>query len=511
MFIKPCLLIATATTLLFAPLAAQAQDASALLDLLVKKKIVTEREAQELRADLAKQNSATNSAAQNNSGGATVTVNSGDKWKLSTPITEIELYGDARVRFEARSAETGAPNTLDSAHDTLQRNRERYRLRIGLRGTLADDWFFGIRLETGQNPRSPNVTFGDDTSTTSPGGGGPSARGSDGISVGQAYVGYKGFPDVTLTAGKMPNPFVSTTMVWDADINPEGIAEQWKHTFKLGGGSAAAQSYSKEGTDVVTTKTAATDGMTLDVFANFAQFVYDDVNPDNPVGPSPKGVPNTDAFMLGWQVGAKLNFNKNTYVQVAPSLYNYSGAGDTFNRLYSGDPDLRIGTPLTRTSRNQTGINSLLVYDMPVEFGWSWAGLPFRIFGDFAVNMDGDQRAAAAGHPDKADQRYAYQVGVGVGKIKAKHDWALSAWWQHTEQYALDPNLVDSDVFDSRVNMEGVAVQGGYALSDAITLNLTYAYGHQADRALGTGGVGDIGLNPLRNFQVFQADLNMKF
>jgi len=30
-----------------------------------------------------------------------------------------------------------------------------------------DDWFFGIRLETSQSPRSTNVTFGDDTSGSS--------------------------------------------------------------------------------------------------------------------------------------------------------------------------------------------------------------------------------------------------------------------------------------------------------------------------------------------------------
>lgn len=507
MLIKPCLLMGTITTLLFAPLA-RAQDASALLDLLVKKKIVTEKEAQSLRADLAKQRNASNSATQTSSAASTATVSSGDKWKLSTPLTEIELYGDARVRFESRSGETGAPSTLDPAHDTVQRNRERYRLRIGLRGTLADDWFFGVRLETSQNPRSTNVTFGDDTSTTSAGGGGPFAKSSDGISVGQAYLGSKGLKDFTFTVGKMPNPFVSTLMVWDADINPEGLAEQWKHTFKLGGASSP-KVQSKDGKDIIAPKPA--DGMTLDLFANFAQFVYDDANPENPIGPSPRGIPNTDAWMLGWQVGAKLNFDKHTYLQVATTLYNYTGAGDTFNRLYSGDPDILIGTPPTRTSLNQTGINSLLVYDMPFEFGWTMAKIPFRIFGDFAVNLDADERAAAAGHPENGDQRYAYQIGIGAGKIKAKRDWAVNVWWQHTEQYSLDPNLVDSDIFDSRVNMEGVALQGGYALSDAITLNLTYAYGRQSDLSLGTGGAGDTSLNPLRDYQLFQADLNWKF
>ena len=76
----------------------------------------------------------------------------------------------------------------------------------------------------------------------------------------------------------------------------------------------------------------------------------------------------------------------------------------------------------------------------------------------------------------------------------------------------LDANLVDSDIFDSRVNMEGFAVQAGYAISDAVTFNLTYGYGRQNDRDLGTGGVGDaFSLNPLRKYNIFQADLSVKF
>ena len=60
--------------------------------------------------------------------------------------------------------------------------------------------------------------------------------------------------------------------------------------------------------------------------------------------------------------------------------------------------------------------------------------------------------------------------------------------------------------------MEGVAVRGGYALSDAVIFNLTYGYGKQIDHDLGTGGTGDaFALNPLRKYQIFQADLNVKF
>jgi hypothetical protein len=48
-------------------------------------------------------------------------------------------------------------------------------------------------------------------------------------------------------------------------------------------------------------------------------------------------------------------------------------------------------------------------------------------------------------------------------------------------------------------------------LADAIVFNLTYAYGWRVDNALGTGGIGDIAINPLDQYQLFQADLSVKF
>jgi hypothetical protein len=500
MFFKKFIFAAAVAGFILGGVATHAQDSGALLDLLVKKGLITDQEAEDVRADLVKETAATPAG----------------KWKLSTPLTELELYGDTRMRYEIRTAEAGPPDTLTRPGDNTQRNRFRYRLRLGLRGTLVDDWFFGLRLETSTNPRSTNVTFGDDSGVN-----GPFSKDSDRISVGQAYLGYRGIRDLTLTAGRMPNPFVTTLMTWDADINPEGLAEQWKHTFNLSfGGSrsvAAVESMGKDGKTVSTaTETTPPHSMTIDVFANFAQFVYDDSNPENTLGPAPNGVPNRDAFLLGWQIGAKINFTKTVYLQLAPTIYNYTGSGDSFNKHFVGDPAFNVVDPATGTvttiTPNQTGINSLLVFDMPAEFGWTFHEIPMRIFGDFAVNFDGDDRADAAGHPDKGDQRYAYQIGLGIGKLKAKNDWQLAAFYQHVDQFALDPNLVDSDIFDSRVNMEGFVVQGGYALSDAVTFNLTYGYGQQSDRDLGSGGIGDaFSLNPLRKYSIFQADLSVKF
>src|SRR5947207_12819222 len=127
MLTKKFVLIAVIFSFLVAPMSMlRAQDAGALLDLLVRKKLITDQEAEEVRGELTKEAATT----------------SGGKWKLSAPITEIELYGDARLRYEVRTAQSGRPDTITPPGENTQRNRARYRLRLGLRGTLAADSFF---------------------------------------------------------------------------------------------------------------------------------------------------------------------------------------------------------------------------------------------------------------------------------------------------------------------------------------------------------------------------------
>jgi hypothetical protein len=415
MFAKTITRVALVAVLAFGAFrTAQAQDAGALIDLLVRKKILSDQEAEELRGELTKEFSATPAG----------------KLKLSQPLTELELYGDARVRYEHRGGRTkntgpvAAPGAgVAGVNDWQERGRPRYRLRLGLRGTLLDDWFFGLRLETASSPRSTNVTFGGDS------GSGPFAKNDDGLFLGQAYIGYRGIRDTTLTFGRMPMPLVTTLMVWDGDINPEGLAQQWKRSFNfnVGGGSSTAGGYSKDGQEIAAV-TSEPLRLKLDVFANFAQFVYDDANPENPLGrrgvTTGRFTPNTDAWLFAWQVGARLNLPNNLHIQAAPVLYNYSGLGDNFNTLYRG------GSPAVLNSaslaQNQTGANDLLILEVPAEFGFRVKELPVRIFGDFAVNFDAEDRAFQAGRPDKGDQRYAYQIGAAVGQLKRRRLAATS-------------------------------------------------------------------------------------
>ena len=82
MFFRKTMFVAAIGSLLLGSAAVRAQDSGPLLDLLVRKGVINDQEAEEVRAELTKEEAAT----------------SAGKLKLSTPVTELELYGDARLR-----------------------------------------------------------------------------------------------------------------------------------------------------------------------------------------------------------------------------------------------------------------------------------------------------------------------------------------------------------------------------------------------------------------------------
>jgi hypothetical protein len=58
-------------------------------------------------------------------------------------------------------------------------------------------------------------------------------------------------------------------------------------------------------------------------------------------------------------------------------------------------------------------------------------------------------------------------------------------------------------LFNSTLNLEGVAVRARYMLADAVVFNLTWAYAWRIDSSIGTGGIGDnISINPVDQYQI---------
>lgn len=126
----------------------------------------------------------------------------------------ITVSGDARVRYESVE--------IDPGRDI---HRKRYRARGGLDVELADDLSFHLRLATGDgSPVSTNLNFGESVSL-------------DDINLDRAYFDWQMTDSSHLYAGKMKNPLYrpgDTSLSWDGDWNPEGIAAALEHDAVFG-------------------------------------------------------------------------------------------------------------------------------------------------------------------------------------------------------------------------------------------------------------------------------------
>lgn len=129
--------------------------------------------------------------------------------------SRFDVSGDVRVRYEANQGDADA------------RNRHRGVVRARLRGTYAinDALTAGAQLSTGDDgdPNTADVTLGnfDDDLT---------------VSLDQVYLRGK-FGGLTLTGGKVPQPFRRTDLVWDGDVSPQGISAAY--SIALPGGLTA--------------------------------------------------------------------------------------------------------------------------------------------------------------------------------------------------------------------------------------------------------------------------------
>jgi hypothetical protein len=486
-------------------------SADALLDKLVAKGILKQDEAEALK----------NEALTNN---AEIAKSQGLKFTMSKAIKSVELYGDLRMRYEYRSAKL-SPET-GGIYDTA--NRWRYALRLGVRGDLADDFYYGLRFETSPNERSPWNTLGNAGGGQSPYYGPFSKANNYSLFIGQAYLGWQPTTWLDVSIGRVPQPLYTTSMVWDSDYNPEGAVEKIKYSYGP-----------------------------VDYFMTLAQYVYQDTTPSSDytvqggtlAGLDAGSFSDQNAYLLAWQLGATYHLDTNISAKVAPVVYTYVGHGNASAGFYgpfvgqgqagytfypgtstSGIP----GAFGTVSSYNQSGINDLAIVEVPMEVNFKLGRLKARAFGDFAINLQADDRARAAyaagtaiGGPSvfpggvQLNQGQAMQIGLAVGNnlglvygtTSKKGTWEARAYWQHVEQYALDPNLLDSDFFEGRGNLQGFYTAFAYSFTDAMIATLRYGWAERINDQLGTGGYNaDLPLpNPITRYQVVQVDMTWRF
>jgi hypothetical protein len=194
---------------------------------------------------------------------------------------------------------------------------------------------------------------------------------------------------------------------------------------------------------------------------------------------------------------------------LAGTYYKYNNVGSNFAPA--------AGTATTPAGVNVIGTNNLQIVEVPGEVSYKINDiLTAKAFGDYVINLDADKRAKLAGDTTSAAKDdTAWLLGASVksqlGKKEAKGDWEVKGWYQQSGLYALDPNAVDSDFFDSKINVKGYVLKGQYALADNVFFNGSYGHGsrYNNDRAA-TGVNGDTSYN-FKDFDLVQVDVTYKF
>ena len=426
------------------------------------------------------------------------------KLGVSDALDNATLYGDIRIRYEDRSG-TG---TTAAADVDETRARARYKLTLGVKSE-SGDWYTDLALAMGAGGRSDNATFGKAAQA--------SIDDKETAFVKRAMIGWKATDWLTLEAGRMNNPLYTTPMVWDADLNFEGLAEKvnYKMNFADLFFTAAQAEYQGDRKNFSTTGDTVTTE--LFTFQGGAKYAFDDHS-------NAKAALTYTTYSHNTAGGNANKFTPGTATQGAGNLASVTPLNATTNTVKAAAPGYQVAA---------FGVNDLDTIEIPAEVNYymSANSIGVRLFGDYVHNTSGSDRAAAAcvssgnnatvcnaGNDDNA-----WMLGVAVGSAAdfksfesnkmVKGDWAARIWYQEVGAYSVDPNAVDSDFMDSRVNMKGTVFKAQYNFTDNVFTNFAYGHATRKNKAIGSAGSGntqDLALN-LKDFDLLQLDLTYKF
>jgi len=461
--------------LLMAGQFALADSTTDIVDALVSKGVLTEEEGKLISKGHAGEKKAQDKSIKG-------------KLKISDALDSATLYGDIRVRAEARSG--SGPTTAGGPDVDAKIDRARYKMTFGVK-TEAGNWYSDLAFAMGKAGRSDNATLGHQRDGA--------MNGKETLYIKRAMLGYKATDWLTLEAGRMENPLYTTPMVWDADLTVEGLSEKVK--FKLNDqaelfGVAGQWAYKGE--------------------RYFIDGVQTIASPTNE--------------LLAFQGGIKYAFSDRTSAKAA---LTYSTITSNNNII-----DFKPGV-VSKMLVGNAGVNNLDTIEIPAEINYmASSNIGVRVFGDYVYNASGSDRfdrAVLASGTDAAaiqaagNDDTAWMLGIAIGSAKdlkafegnkmAKGDWSARLWYQEVGVYALDQNAVDSDIFDSRVNTKGIAFKAKYNVEDNVILDFALAHATRKNDALATAGAaGDLSPSALsstflnwKDFDLVQVDVTYKF
>lgn len=432
----------------FAHLASAAEsEVDKLLELLVKKGVVTRDEATGFRAEI---------AVRKQEDIKSYSLPAVPEW-----TERIRWSGD--VRFRSRGdwgkTRTGSGAPVGSTGTLLkdQRLQNSVRGRFALEAKVNDFTYAGARFAGGTSSRST-----DDTLT------GYFSRAN--TTFDQYYIRFeaskdlvmnygKYFKDLKVWTGKFTNPFEYTEMTWDQDIAPGGAALQYTSP------------------DI-----KAENLPCFNVYSNLGFLWIDE-----------SATYNTDPLLFGYQIGARTEpFGPLvSTLGVSTAIYDFANlknktpnanSAGTNSRVWTGD-GVVSGSPSAGTWKYEYNVVDLLVTLDNERLGDYKIGNGFLV--DFIYN--------ASVH-DAIDNK-GLNIGVYIGRKRLKDvgDWKVRADWRYIERDAIPDFLPDNNFAGfgtyvnstTRPNINGVAALGGtngkgvrfgleYQILKNATLNIAY-------------------------------------
>jgi len=327
-------------------------------------------------------------------------------------LEKVKFYGDFRYRYEYRDRDWKSGSS----------DRHRIRARVGFKYDINDEFKFDFRVATAEFFDDDGDVIGGDYVSGNKSLGDYWA--SKNLWIDRAYVAYSpNWADgVTALFGKMGNSFHKVgknQLIWDDDLNPEGIAIQYK---------------------------------TGDLFVN------------SMFGMVQENGSSSDKQMLGIQAGlahAFENGNKLTYGASYFDYLNVKGEESIVGGLFAGN-----------TSTNGTtydfDYNMLQIFG---EYATKLGDLPASVYGNYVVNT-------ASG----VEEDTGWLVGTKLGKAKKPGSWEFKYNYRDIEADAVFGAFTDSDFADGGTNARGHVFGAGYALAKNTTLAATYFMNDALDK-----------------------------
>jgi len=505
--------------LAFAATGVRADD-SALLDVLVKKGILTKQEAEKLEVEVSKEPAPTQGGLEN-------------RIKIGDWVQEIELYGDMRFRENYQNYEQQLPTAGTAFDKNRQIQRLRFRLRLDADFKLADNFFGGVQLSTSDN-RSGETTNATYTS------------GFDNynIYISRAFMGWAPIDGLTFVIGKQNNPFYATELNWAPDVGPTGLVERIDFHSLFGWGSMGEPTgYSKDGK----TPPPAPPGQSVnpvDLSLIAGQFIYYNNNADSSVS-----FDKTDAFMFETQLLGRFRlFGGAVTIVEAPDVQIWSEAGlGPTGTLPGGKPN--PATSANATNAANTGAlgtlnntNPFPIYtrdefylQSPGDINFKIGNIPMSIYWDLSYNVWGPERfnqvygplfdkvTYAKGsttpifsglvHPSFKDY-FAWLAGIRIGQNRKAGDLSLLVDYRQVGLASDDPNIKSTDFNVAFMNSAGWRFSISYNLTDFAVFAVTGWFANNLSRNLYGGYATSPSLFPIANANSSQAlavDLAFRF